>query len=86
MDPHPGHGGECPVSTPDLSASPSSLRATITPCPDGPLLVRGPVDIVDVDGKPVPGQRPTMALCRCGASARKPFCDGSHAAIGFQAP
>lgn len=59
------------------------VRASITPCPDGPLLIRGPVDIVDVHGRPVPGQRRTMALCRCGASATKPFCDGSHKEIGF---
>lgn len=69
----------------DATGLPRAERATITPCPDGPLLVRGPVDIIGVDGLPVPGQRPTMALCRCGASARKPFCDGSHAAIGFTA-
>lgn len=61
------------------------MRATITPCPNGPLLVRGPVDVVTVDGQPVPGQRATMALCRCGASAAKPFCDGSHKAIRFVA-
>lgn len=58
-------------------------RATITPCPDGPLLIRGDVELVTVDGEPIGGQRPTTALCRCGASATKPFCDGSHKAIGF---
>ncbi|GIG23647.1 hypothetical protein Cch01nite_43710 [Cellulomonas chitinilytica] len=56
---------------------------TIVPCPDGPILVRGDVTILDDDGRPVPRQRATVALCRCGASTIKPFCDGTHKAIGF---
>lgn len=50
----------------------------IVVCPNGPLLVRGDVDIVDDDGAPVERTRATVALCRCGASAIKPWCDGSH--------
>ncbi|WP_263118574.1 CDGSH iron-sulfur domain-containing protein [Cellulomonas sp. RIT-PI-Y] len=53
-------------------------------CPDGPILVRGEVEIRDADGAVVPRRRSTVALCRCGASAIKPFCDGSHKAIGFR--
>lgn len=56
----------------------------ITAYPDGPLLVRGDVEILDASGEPVPQRRRTMALCRCGASAIKPFCDGSHKLIGFR--
>ena len=55
----------------------------ITLCPDGPLLVRGAVTLVGADGEPVPARRSTMALCRCGASAIKPFCDGTHKVNGF---
>jgi hypothetical protein len=58
--------------------------AVVTPCPDGPLLVRGDIEIVGVDGLPVPNRRRTVALCRCGLSALKPFCDGSHKVAGFR--
>ena len=57
----------------------------VTAYPDGPLLVRGDVDIVGPDGTVVPRRRKTVALCRCGLSALKPFCDGSHKAAGFRA-
>lgn len=61
-------------------------RATIVACPDGPILVRGDVEITDERGTPVPRRRATVALCRCGASAIKPYCDGSHKVTGFTAP
>jgi CDGSH-type Zn-finger protein len=60
--------------------------AVITPYPDGPLIVRGRFVITGPDGQPVPAGRKTVALCRCGKSASKPFCDGSHARTGFRAP
>lgn len=50
----------------------------ITACPDGPLLVRGAVQIIGDDGQPIINRRRTVALCRCGASAIKPWCDGTH--------
>lgn len=50
---------------------------------DGPLLVSGGVRVVDGDGTVLyEGER--AALCRCGGSANKPFCDGTHAKIGFR--
>lgn len=52
-------------------------------CPNGPLLVRGDFEILDVSGTPVPLNRRTVALCRCGGSAIKPFCDGTHKINGF---
>jgi CDGSH-type Zn-finger protein len=58
--------------------------ASITACPNGPLLVRGDVEILLADGEPAPRRRQTVALCRCGASAIKPFCDGSHKVVGFR--
>ncbi|GAA2074875.1 hypothetical protein GCM10009840_05770 [Pseudolysinimonas kribbensis] len=50
----------------------------IVACPDGPLLVRGDVDLVDPQGRPLERHRRTVALCRCGSSAIKPYCDGTH--------
>lgn len=52
--------------------------AEITVCPDGPLLVRGDFVVVDSAGNQVPLPRPTVALCRCGRSGDKPWCDASH--------
>lgn len=54
---------------------------------NGPLVVRGSVKIVDHLGNeftPPPGKE-SIALCRCGQSHSKPFCDGSHRACNFQA-
>jgi CDGSH-type Zn-finger protein len=56
----------------------------IVACPNGPLLVRGNVRIVTPDGEPVPRDRRTVALCRCGVSTLKPYCDGTHKAINFR--
>ena len=60
-------------------------KARITPYKDGPLLVRRPSEIVDQDGNPIPARRKTVALCRCGKSRIKPFCDGTHKATRFKA-
>lgn len=54
------------------------VPVTITLCPDGPLLVRGPFELRDQDGMPIDSHRHTVALCRCGMSAIKPWCDGTH--------
>jgi CDGSH-type Zn-finger protein len=59
------------------------LAPRITACPGGPLLVRGRVDIVGDDGTVIRNPRRTVALCRCGASAIKPWCDGTHKLIRF---
>jgi uncharacterized Fe-S cluster protein YjdI len=58
---------------------------TLLTLPDGPLLVRGDIDVVDGDGN-VFRHDTRLALCRCGASENKPFCDNSHRRIGFRAP
>ena len=52
---------------------------------NGPLVVQGAVDVLDSSGQPVAPPRPTVALCRCGHSNKKPFCDGTHGKCGFQA-
>lgn len=59
--------------------------AVVTPYADGPLIVRGGFVITTMDGELIPAGRGTVALCRCGRSAVKPFCDGSHSRTGFRA-
>jgi CDGSH-type Zn-finger protein len=60
---------------------------SITVYRDGPLILRGDVDIVDQDGNRIePGREKTIALCRCGKSRMRPFCDGTHNVIRFRAP
>ena len=56
-------------------------KPNITPTPDGPYLVKGIENFANQKG-PIETKE-TMALCRCGGSANKPFCDGTHAKIGF---
>ena len=53
---------------------------------NGPLLVEGPIKLVDAEGQAftVDSSKPAIALCRCGASENKPFCDGSHKGCGFE--
>lgn len=62
------------------------MQAELTPCVQtesgGPYLVTNVVNLLNWLGEPVP-TRPQMALCRCGRSATKPFCDGTHAEVGF---
>jgi len=59
---------------------------TIRMRPNGPFLVEGTVQLLDSSGNAFPSNadKPMMALCRCGASAKKPFCDGSHTRCGFE--
>ncbi|MFF0469412.1 CDGSH iron-sulfur domain-containing protein [Micromonospora zamorensis] len=70
------------MRTEDTSEQPA---ATITPYEDGPLLVRGDFELVTPDGERIDARRGTVALCRCGKSGLKPFCDGTHKAINFRA-
>ena len=59
-------------------------EASITPYRNGPYLVRGPIRLLDQDGNEVELTRRTIALCRCGKSRTRPFCDGTHKLIGFE--
>ncbi|GIF08333.1 CDGSH iron-sulfur domain-containing protein [Actinoplanes siamensis] len=61
------------------------MSATITPYEDGPLIVRGDFELRTPDGETIDPARGTIALCRCGKSAIKPFCDGTHKTFGFKA-
>ena len=58
---------------------------TIRPSKNGPLIVEGAVELFDTEGNPITLDKNRIALCRCGASSNKPFCDGTHSQIGFQA-
>jgi CDGSH-type Zn-finger protein len=54
---------------------------------NGPLLIQGAVQVIDHLGNafPIPPGKDAIALCRCGQSKSKPFCDGSHRTCGFLA-
>jgi len=71
------------VSEPDASNMPREV--TVQPIADGPLVVHGAVELVSGTGHTI-SRAPGPTLCRCGQSANKPFCDGSHARVGFRAP
>jgi uncharacterized Fe-S cluster protein YjdI len=58
-------------------------ETVVDPRPDGPLFLRGRLRIVGDDGQVV-REDTRVALCRCGGSANKPFCDGTHRRIGFR--
>jgi 3-phenylpropionate/trans-cinnamate dioxygenase ferredoxin subunit len=69
-----------------LSGGINMADVSIRPKPNGPYLIEGPVDVYDTAGNKIAtDDRPRIALCRCGASSNKPFCDGTHSRIGFQA-
>jgi CDGSH-type Zn-finger protein len=64
------------------------MPVTITVRLNGPYridLTKGEIALVDHEGNPIPlpEGKTTIALCRCGASTRKPFCDGMHSKVGF---
>ena len=52
---------------------------------NGPYLIPGDLLQVDEDGNPTEGTRKVVALCRCGGSSHKPYCDGTHKRNGFTA-
>jgi len=56
---------------------------SIEPTVNGPLRVKGNLEIIGGSGKTIKRVQ-SASLCRCGASANKPFCDGSHAKISFR--
>lgn len=58
------------------------MAIKITIRDNGPYIVQGEFELVDAAGNPVPAKK--TALCRCGGSTMKPFCDGTHSKIGFQ--
>ena len=75
-----------PAGDPSGSPPRPEPPVTITPYRDGPLLVRGPFRMVDQDGAEIVVDRDVVALCRCGKSRLRPFCDGTHRVLRFRAP
>ena len=65
------------------------MSVKVTARPNGPYLIEGDLESVEVydptGAKVDTTGRPRIALCRCGASVTKPFCDGTHSKVGFQA-
>ena len=62
------------------------MAVKITCAKIGPYLVDGEIELFDPTGAKVDtAGKPKIALCRCGASVNKPFCDGTHSKLGFQA-
>ena len=72
---------------PAIESAPLTLRngpVSIAPQPNGPLKVTGSLEVVSGTGRTI-NRTSAAALCRCGASGNKPYCDGSHKRIGFVA-
>ena len=74
------------MSTPaDQTDAAAPAPTTITVTADGPYVVSGEVEMRNEAGDLVRTAR-TVALCRCGQSGNKPYCDGTHARVGFRDP
>lgn len=61
--------------------APEFDHADIVLCPGGPMLLRGEHVVRDAEGRSHETSRPVSAVCRCGKSASKPWCDGTHKAL-----
>jgi CDGSH-type Zn-finger protein/uncharacterized Fe-S cluster protein YjdI len=96
IDPEQGNADEiagavmhCPTGalhferTDQGAPEPLPAENVITVSADGPLYLRGDIEISGPDGTTLLKDT-RVALCRCGASSNKPFCDGSHNSAGFQ--
>lgn len=71
-----------PAASAAAAATAANGTLTVTPAPNGPLLIKGNVIVRNAAGETA-AIVTQAAFCRCGASANKPFCDGSHKRIGF---
>jgi len=67
----------------DLPEEQPQVPTVVEVRPNGPLFVRGAVRVIDASGR-VLTEEPRLALCRCGASRNRPFCDNTHREIGFR--
>jgi CDGSH-type Zn-finger protein len=85
-EPIQGDGASDAEARPREASVKEPTEVTITPYRDGPYLLRGPFILRDQDGAEIPNARRVVALCRCGKSRTRPFCDGTHRLAGFHAP
>ena len=60
------------------------MAVTVKLIQDGPLMVKGEIEVTDAQGNVLPSKGDTTFLCRCGQSANKPYCDGTHKKVGFK--
>jgi CDGSH-type Zn-finger protein len=74
--------GRIRTRLPDAEPDEPDLPPSVAAITDGPLWVRGGVQVIAADGRPYE-VRNRQTLCRCGHSGNKPFCDGTHNKIGF---
>jgi CDGSH-type Zn-finger protein/uncharacterized Fe-S cluster protein YjdI len=84
---HAGAGFTASGEPPTVASEPLAVRSgevAITLAENGPLLVGGSLEVVSGTGRTV-DRCGKVALCRCGGSANKPFCDGTHKRNGFRA-
>lgn len=79
-------GGGMSANRPPVATPLPKGQVRVTECPDGPLLVRRARTVVDAAGVTHAVTRPVVALCRCGASQRLPWCDGVHKRLTPGAP
>ena len=69
-----------------MSAENEDGQVTILVRENGSYRVTGPATLIDADGNEYDiAEKKAVSLCRCGASTKKPFCDGTHSKIGFEA-
>jgi CDGSH-type Zn-finger protein/uncharacterized Fe-S cluster protein YjdI len=73
-----------PPTRPSEPLDPRGGPLDVTALPNGPLQVNGPLELCSGTGRTIE-RKTAMYLCRCGASANKPYCDGSHKKVGFTA-
>ncbi len=76
-------GSASAATNADGYTSTSAPNASVEVTPNGPLIVHGTIEVKHADGR-VEVKQERCALCRCGASGAKPFCDGSHRKSGFE--
>jgi len=70
----------------NASQEDASMSIKIAVRPNGPYLIEGDCEVYDAAGNKIDtAGRQKIALCRCGQSASKPFCDGTHNKVSFQA-
>ena len=71
------------VNDPNSQQEDREIAAKVTVMADGPYIVEGDFELKDADGRTIKTTAKKAALCRCGESGKKPFCDGTHKRIEF---